>query len=112
MATVINFPIDAGSTFEASIDVLNEDGSIFDLSGLEAFAQMRRSYYTSTFIDIDTSVIDPAGGVIKLKLLPTQTENIKASRYVYDVEVVDPADTTYKKRVIEGIITIKPNVTR
>jgi hypothetical protein len=34
---------------------------------------------------------------------------LKAGRYVYDIEIEDPSETV---RVIEGIVTVTPEVTR
>jgi hypothetical protein len=68
---------------------------------------------TSSFIDINAEIWgDPLNGEIKLSLIPSQTANIKPSRYVYDIEVHDPANVNYVKRVMEGIATVYPQVTR
>jgi hypothetical protein len=48
-------------------------------------------------------------GEITLSLTPTQTSALKAGRYVYDVEMAAPHETV---RVMEGIITVTPEVTR
>ena len=39
------------------------------------------------------------------------TANLRAGRYVFDVEMNDTANSTIT-RVIEGIATVMPNVTR
>ena len=73
---------------------------------------MRKSYYTNTSTDI-TAVVDgdPTEGNIKLSLLPAVSNTLRAGRYVYDVEVHD-ATGDYVKRVLQGIITIDPQVTK
>ena len=54
---------------------------------------------------------DPTTGVVTLSLTPTQTAALDApARYVFDVEITQTSsgDVT---RVIEGIISIRPQVT-
>ena len=113
MATVINFLVDQGTKFSGIATIQNEDGSIFDLTNYTPYAQMRRSYYTSAFVTIGVSVYgDPTEGNIELILLPDDTNGIRPGRYVYDVEVHNPADPNDVKRVLQGIITLDPQATR
>jgi len=112
MAIAINFVMDQGTLFEAVAVIENEDGSLFDLTGLTPFCQMRKSYYTSSGHDITAEVQgDPLNGEIKLTMLPVDSNLVKAGRYVYDVEVHN-VDSTYVKRVLQGVITVNPQVTR
>lgn len=112
MAIAINFVLDQGTTFEAIATIENEDGSIFDLTDLLPYCQMRKSYYTTSAVDITATVEgDPLEGQIKLSLLPSETDVIRAGRYVYDVEVRN-ATGDYVKRVLQGVITVYPQVTR
>lgn len=112
MAIAINFVLDQGTTFEAIATIENEDGSIFDLTDLTPYCQMRKSFYTTNAIDITAEVLgDPTEGQIKLSLLPSETDPIRAGRYVYDVEVRDVSGD-YVKRVLQGVITVHPQVTR
>lgn len=112
MAVQVNFVVDQGTAFGAVATIQNEDGSIFNLTGLTPYSQMRKSYYTNTSFDITAAVEgDPLEGNIKLSLLPAQSNLIKAGRYVYDVEVHDGSGE-YVKRVLQGIITISPQVTK
>ena len=50
------------------------------------------------------------GGICTISLSAAQTAAIKAGRYVYDVIVFDSANTTI--RAVEGLMTIRPEVTR
>jgi hypothetical protein len=56
-----------------------------------------------------TTAVNTSVGVITLSLTNAQTANLVAGRYVYDVEI---SDGTTISRVVEGIITVTPNVTR
>lgn len=113
MAVQINFVVDQGATFTAIVTIENEDGTLFDLTNMTPLSQMRKSYYTNTSIDIDVEVWgDPLNGEVKIKILPAVSNAIRAGRYVYDIEVHSDLDTEYVKRVVQGIITISPQVTR
>ena len=59
-----------------------------------------------------TASANSTGGV-SLSLNSTQTTNLVAGRYVYDVEVtVGNTSPASISRVVEGIVTVTPNVTR
>ena len=113
MAMAINFVLDAGTLFEAVAVIENEDSSLFDLTDKVPYCQMRRSYYTNTAYDIGAEVLgNPLAGEIKLTLNPDESQSIRSGRYVYDVELHSTIDTTYVKRIFQGFITVKPQVTR
>ena len=58
-----------------------------------------------------TAVANPTTGIITLSLTSAQTSALDApARYVYDVEVTNTTSGVVT-RVIEGIITVRPNVT-
>jgi len=112
MAAVANLNIDQGASFSSAVTVKNADGSAFNLTGYTAAAKMALGYSsTRTRTTITTTIAgDPTTGVITLSLTPTQTAALNApARYVYDVEVT--ATDSSVTRVIEGIITVRPQVT-
>lgn len=113
MAKQVNILVDQGATFTKIVDVTNEDGTPFDLTGFSASSQMRKSYFTNTSHEITAEVEgDPTNGQVKLTLLPSVTNSIRAGRYVYDLEVHNDSDPDVVIRVIEGIVTLTPQVTR
>lgn len=113
MAVQVNFVIDQGALFEGIATIQTESGSVFNLTGMTPYAQMRKSYYSQTAVNIGVTVYgDPTAGQIQLRLTPDQTDAVRAGRYVYDVEVHSNADPDYVKRVLQGIITISPQVTK
>jgi len=108
MATVENLVIDQGQTFSFSLTLSNADGSAKDLSTYTTTSQMRKSYYSSTATDFTTAQVDNTGE-ITISLTAAQTSNLKAGRYVYDIEIASAAETL---RVLEGIVIVTPEVTR
>jgi len=108
MATQKNIVIDQGTTFSVDVTAKDSTGSAKNLSGYTTTAQIRKSYYSSTSTSFTTSQVNGTG-VITLSLTATQTGNLKAGRYVYDVESASGSETI---RVVEGILTVTPQVTK
>lgn len=109
MAKTRNLAIDQGTTFTAYVIYTNKDNEAIDITGLTPRAMMRKSYYSSNATTFTTSVISNAAGNISIALSAGETSNVKAGRYVYDVELYN-ANVVY--RVQEGIITVFPEVTK
>lgn len=108
MATIENIVIDQGQTFSFSLTLSNTDGTAKDLSDYTVTSQMRKSYYTSTATDFTTAKVDLTGE-ITISLSAAETSAIKAGRYVYDVEIASSVETL---RILEGIVTVTPEVTK
>ena len=107
MALKANLVIDQGTTFASSIEVLDENDNAVDLQNYVARGQMRKTYTSSNAVNFTTTTNT---GMLVISLTATQTANIVAGRYVYDVELVDSQNTVV--RILEGIVTITPEVTK
>lgn len=110
MATKANIVIDQGATFEVELDLTDENGDVLPITGYTANAQMRK-WYTSSNSMVFTTSLDPLNGKVNLSLTANQTATLTAGRYVYDVELTEPNAGTVS-RIVEGIVTVTPNVTR
>lgn len=108
MAFKANIVIDQGASFSSSITVTDDEGVPVDLTGYTGTAQMRKHYTSSNSVSFAVAVSN--AGIIALSLTANQTANIAAGRYVYDVEVTDTNNLVY--RIVEGIVTLTPQVTR
>ena len=72
---------------------------------------MRRSYYSeNATANIVCTITTPSAGEITMSLAAANTDNIKAGRYLFDVETVDLSNTV--TRILEGIITVTPSITK
>ena len=109
MAQVQNIYIDQGTTFSFTIEVSDQYGDAKDLSDYTAASQMRKSFYTNTAIDFTADISSPLDGEVTISLTAEETSEIKAGRYVYDIEVVSDEETI---RVLEGIVVVNPEVTK
>ena len=110
MAVYSNIVIDQGADYSASIDVTDSDGDTIDLSGYTAAGQIKKTYSSSTAVDFTVSIASPAtAGILNIGLSNTQTNAMKAGRYVYDIEITNSGGV--KTRVLEGQVEITPGVT-
>jgi len=110
MAAVANLSIDQGATFTSDITVKDVGGNVFNLTGYTAVAKLAKGYSsTRTRTTMSTTfATDRTTGVLTISLTANQTAALDAERYVYDVEIVSP--TSEVTRVLEGIITVRPEV--
>lgn len=109
MATKANLVIDQGTTYSTDLNLTDENGDALDLSGYSANSQIRKHYTSSNSVAFTVSV-NAVAGVITLSLNANQTSNLTSGRYVYDVEIADASNTI--SRIVEGIVTVTPQVTR
>lgn len=109
MATKANLVIDQGSTFSTDLKLTDENGDPMNLTGFTANSQIRKWYTslnpTASFI----TSINASSGSLTLSLTSEQTSNIVSGRYVYDVELYNGNTVS---RIVEGIVTVTPQVTR
>lgn len=110
MATTAYLDIDQGSDFVAVMELENDDGTPMNLSGFTVYSQFRKSYQSVTGYSFVTTVDNAALGKIKLSLLGSVSSGIKPGRYLYDIEIISALGN--KVRVVEGIITINPEITK
>lgn len=103
--------IDQGTTFETTLDLVGDDGAPVNVAGYTFSGQIRKSYYSSTpTANLTISVTNSANGNVKISLNSAVTSNISAGRYLYDIKMVDTSGTT--TRIVEGVVTITPQVTK
>lgn len=110
MAAKANIFIDQGSTFSTYLELSDENGNVTDLTGYTAEGQIRKWYTSSTSVAFDITIPDPTNGTIFLTLDANTTANLEFGRYVYDVKTI--SDTDNVTRIVEGILTVNPEVTR
>lgn len=112
MATVYNLAIDQGSDFSHTFSLEDSTGSARSLVNLTGRGQLRRSYFSTSNVTLAVTIDVAASGNIKISLTNAQTANLTYGRYVYDVELVNTIATANVERIIEGIVTVYPEVTK
>ena len=109
MAIKANIVIDQGSTFQTSINVTDDNETPINLTGYSAAAMLRKHYTSSNATSFTTS-ISPTLGIVTLSMSANTTNAITPGRYVYDCELTDTNGAV--TRLVEGIVTVTPGVTR
>lgn len=112
MAAYVELYVDQGTTFNNIINISDDTTNTpVNISGYTITSQMRRSYYSANAsANITCSITDAANGEVTLSMTSANTSNIKAGRYLFDVETRDTYGTV--SRILEGIISITPQITR
>lgn len=112
MAAKANILIDQGTTFSTSVTVSAANGSVLSLAGYTAAAQLRKSYQATNATPFTVAIgANSELGQLTMSMAANTTQTLTAGRYVYDLEIYSSGNTTVT-RVVEGIVTVSPGVTR
>lgn len=117
MATYEEFNIDQGTDVAIQLDLVDMSGAVKNLTNYSVAAKMKKNYNSDSDDTQDFTAIIPTpttSGKITLSLTNTQTDALKAGRYVYDVEIsyADSDGNTIIERILEGRIQVNPSVTK
>lgn len=110
MAAIFSFDIDQGTTFFMRLQPESAGGEPINMNGYGVRGQIRKSYQSVAKVDFTTEIIDATTGVFTVSLTAEQTSAIKDGRNVYDIELFDGSGQVI--RLMEGSITVNPEVTR
>ena len=109
MAIKSNITIDQGTDYEVTINVRDANTTAISLTGFTGQAQLRKYYTSSRKYDFGV-IVSANTGEVTLAMSAANTANIAAGRYVYDCVLV--SNTNVVSRIVEGIVTINPRVSR
>ena len=110
MAGYAELTLEQGADFTTTVTVNGSNGSPTNLTSYTAAAQLRKSYYSTTANSFTVTVSNAANGELTMAMSAANTANLTPGRAVYDLLITSP--TNVKTRVVEGIVTILPSVTR
>jgi len=108
-AAYANLYIEQGTTFTSTITIDDVYGDTYNLAGYTANSQIRKSYYSSNASATFATSINTGEGTITLQLTAGQTAAMSPGQYVYDTIITSGNTVT---RVLEGLATVSPRVTR
>lgn len=108
MAAKANIVVDQGTTFSTELLLEDDAGDPINLTGYSVQGQIRKWYTSSNVVSFVATVPTPTNGIIKLSLTANTTLGMDYGRYVYDVITVSSGTVS---RIVEGILTITPEVT-
>ena len=105
---VLHTGTDFSVTFVLEDSVSN---SLKDLSSHSACAQLRKYETSNKKKDFSINfAADRTTGRVTVSMGSTDTSELKAGKYFYDVVLQDPEGL--KERVVEGTVTVKKSITR
>jgi hypothetical protein len=103
--------IDQGTDFETDLDLIADDGTTINVHGYVFNGQIRKAYTSAnTSASFLFNTADANNGNVTVWMDSANTANIPYGRYVYDIKMTDLRNIT--TRVVEGILTINPSVSR
>ena len=113
-AGIYNATIDQGATWSVTVTYTDSAGAPINLTGYTAALQVRQQYSSA---DADLTLTSPSNGIVitgatgtvVITMTAAQTAALAEGYYVYDVELTLG---TYKDRLIQGQLTVAPEVTR
>ena len=116
-----NFDIDQGSDFTLNMSLLDADDQPIDLTGAKILGQVKKTASTEIVeTEFDFVPIDLANGEFIISLPAIKTSQLKVSpsyaaertitQYAYDVKIIYSDGTI--NRILSGILSISPEVTR
>lgn len=108
MAAKANIVVDQGTTFTTYLALTDDYGNAINLTGYTANGAIRKWYTSNNYVSFTTSISSPNTGYIYISLSANQTAAMWEGRYVYDIKTTDSFGN--KTRVVEGILTITPQV--
>lgn len=120
MAISINYDLDQGTDFRFIATRKDSDGFPLAITGgATAYCQMRKYFTSPTAVTLNATITGGPGEIV-VSLGATGTSGVKGGVYFYDVELhVTPkdgagaaVDSTKVYRVVQGMITVYPEVTK
>ena len=112
MASYVELNIDQGTDFQNIINLTDDNTNVpINIYGYSVTSQMRRSFYSEKITsNIICTTSNTSNGEITMSLSAANTSNIKPGRYVFDVKTTSESGSIV--RILEGIITVNPQVTK
>ena len=111
-AGTYNFTLEQGTTFARSL-TLQENGTAMNLTNYTVASQMRSTHDSSTVVGTFVcSVNNATGGIIQMGMSSSASGAIEEGIYVYDVEITSSGGGGNVKRILQGTVTVTPEVTR
>lgn len=116
MAQYEEFTIDQGADVSIQLNLVDTSDTVKDLTNYTVTAKLKKNYNSDSddTTNFATAVTNASNGICTLSLTNTQTDALKAGRYVYDVELsfVDSDGDTIIERILEGRMQVTPSVTK
>lgn len=111
MAKYANLYISQHEDFEVQVELETLASDSVSIETYELYGQVRKTYVSSTAIDIDIEIIDASTANFAIRLDSEKTGSMKPGRYVYDIFAYNSSSGN-KYKLMEGQVEIVPSVTK
>lgn len=108
MAKRANLIIEQGSTFSVIFELVDDYGEPLNVADYSARGQMRKHHFANSYTAFTCTLTD---GELRISLAADQTALLQPVRHVYDIELIDTVANSVT-RMVEGYVTVTPEVTR
>lgn len=109
-SNVVNLFLDQGAEFYRTMTVVDVNNLPINLTNYTIAGQIRKTYTSVANTSLDLVFLDRIAGRVSMGLNHSVTETLQGGKYVYDIEITSPENKKY--RILEGVLTVNPNVTR
>ena len=107
MADNISLFVDQGSSFEVDFLVKDSSNTTIDVSTYTGTGKARKNFSSNSAISMSVSTY--SNGIVRASLTYVQTNNMSyTDQYRYDINLLTPANSVI--RIVEGLITVRPQV--
>lgn len=115
-AATHNITIEQGSVFTLNLVYKDSNGAPVNLTGYSARMQVRQRYSSAeaalSLVSPTNITLGGAAGTIVAKATANMTQALDIKQGVYDLELVPPSGAGDAFRLVEGSVTVTPEVTR
>jgi len=100
--------ISQGTTFFEKICLVDDYQQPLSITNYAVEGRLSKSYYSSTFIDLNAVVLDAPNGNLQISLSSDESANLKPGRYVYEIVLIDLFQNVTK--IVEGVAIVNPGI--
>lgn len=110
MSGKLDLTIEQGSTFSRTITIKDSSNVVVDISTDTFAGQVRKRHQSGTVeASFTFTITDGANGEVTATISATDTASMDPGDFVYDIEWTSGSTVT---RLLEGVATVTPEVTR
>jgi hypothetical protein len=108
MTVKVDIVFDSRLNSTLTVDIENDSGDPFNMTGYTGAAQLRKSYESTAYIPLTVSLANGQVTMVCPKLIANNA--VEPGRYLYDLIIYDSSNSEVK--LLKGIATVEPTITQ
>ena len=112
MSNKLDLTLKQGEDFYRVLTIKDSNNVVVDITGYTFTAQIRETATSNLYLSFSFNISDALNGVVEMtmaKELSSAKKIRSKEKFLYDVEM---NDTTRVSRIMEGVVTITPEITK